>query len=133
MSPNGKRAMPSLTDLPAAAGAIPEWMKKMRDAAQACIGENDIKEIVENQVKRAKEGDQHAIKFVFDQVLGGAAFKGATFVQNNNTYGFDPEKPTPAKPGTVDRLTVMAARASRGLPLNGHHDAAIADDPDDLA
>jgi hypothetical protein len=55
----------------------------MRAAAQAGITEDDVKEIVANQVARAKTGDQAALKFVFEQVLGGNELKGATFVQHN--------------------------------------------------
>lgn len=67
--------------------AMPAWIVAMRRAAREHITEQDIQEIVANQVKAAKKGDRNAIRFVFDQVLGGAAFKGATFVQNN--YGAD--------------------------------------------
>src|SRR5690349_8466779 len=80
---------------------LPPWVAKMREAAMNSITEADIKEIVQAQVKRAKEGNAAALKFVFEQVLGGAQLQGATFVQNN--YAAEaaarPDKPTDAAPG----------------------------------
>jgi hypothetical protein len=61
--------------------AVPQWVATMRQAAQEVISAEDVKAIVQNQVEKAKSGDQAAIKFVFDQILGGP-LKGATFVQN---------------------------------------------------
>lgn len=84
-------------------GALPAWVQKMRSAAQAAITEQDIREIVAKQVERAKQGDEKAMKFVFDQVLGGAAMKGATFVQNNYAV----EEPAAAKtPTTIEDRAV---------------------------
>lgn len=124
---NGKRKTFDLTQFPETSPSIPEWMTKMRAAAQACISESDIQEIVQKQVERAKQGDAQAMKFVFEQVLGGAAFKGATFIQNNNSYGSDPTSPAKSKPGTQDRIAEMAARADRGLPLVQPGDATFED------
>lgn len=62
---------------------MPSWVLKMREAAQAAITEADLIDIVKMQVALAKKGNPAALKFVFDQVLGGAALKGATFVQQN--------------------------------------------------
>lgn len=108
--------------------AVPEWMTRMREAARACITESDIEAIVKGQVERAKTGDANAIKFVFDQVLGGASFRGATFVQTNHNYTTSPNeaaKPTTAKPGTEDRIEVMARRAQMGAPLRKPNDATF--------
>lgn len=63
---------------------IPKWMQVMRMAAQEVITPEDVKEIVKNQVKRAKEGDRNAIAFVFGQVLGGDQMKGMTLIQHNH-------------------------------------------------
>lgn len=104
---------------------MPEWMQRMRKAALEQISENDVKEIIAAQVKRAKEGNPAATKFVFEQVLGGAAFKGANFVQNvtNHHYGTEhPEQPTQTPPGTKERVDTMAARVAQGLPIFDEND-----------
>lgn len=54
-----------------AAEAAPAWITQMRAAAMAKIGQKDIEEIVQNQVDAAKKGDRNAIRFVFEQILGG--------------------------------------------------------------
>lgn len=106
---------------------LPRWLQMMRDAAMGAISKEDVKEIVTNQVKRAKAGDQNAIRFVFDQVLGGAQLKGATFIQNVYEGGERPDRPTKARPGTGKKLDTMARRASAGLPLCSGDDG-----PDDI-
>lgn len=65
---------------------MPAWMVSMRRAAQEVVKEADIREIVQTQMQKAKSGDKEAIKFVFEQVLGGSAFKGATFIQTQKNY-----------------------------------------------
>lgn len=80
------------------AQAVPAWIQAMRDAAQKVIKTTDIEAIVQGQLEAAKKGNQQAIKFVFEQILGGgASMKGATFVQNNFSNG--------DKPGERDALT----------------------------
>lgn len=118
----------SLDDLPAPAQqpGVPAWMAKLRAAAQKHITENDIEAIVAKQVEKAKDGDQAALKFVFDQVLGGASFKGATFVQTTTHHHYgdqDPNAPTDAEPGTDDKVAAMAARVANGRPVFDDHDA----------
>lgn len=90
---------------------LPPWVMKMRQAAMDAISENDIKAIVQAQVERAKKGDANALKFIFDQVLGGAELKGATFVQNvYQGDGERPDKPTAARPGSAEKIEVMRRR-----------------------
>lgn len=105
---------------------MPTWMATMRKAVLDIVTEDDVKEIVKNQIARAKAGDQNAIKFVFGQVLGGDAMKGATFVQNNN-YGDNAAKPTKARPGTDDKIEVMRKRREAGLPLTHDGDGTEAE------
>lgn len=62
---------------------VPAHIRAMREAVSGAVSADDIKEIVQKQVQRAKEGDSQAIKFVFDYCVGGMDLKGATFVQKN--------------------------------------------------
>lgn len=47
-----------------------KWQAQMRAVMLNSISPEDIQAIVATQVKRAKDGDQAAIKFVMQQVLG---------------------------------------------------------------
>jgi hypothetical protein len=96
---------------------LPPWMAAMRKAVLDTVTQEDVAEIVKSQIKRAKEGDQAAIKFVFGQLLGGDTFKGATFVQNNYHGEDRPDKPTKARAGSADRVDMMRRRMEAGLPL----------------
>lgn len=62
---------------------LPPWVQTMRAAAMKVIKQEDVEAMVKAQVDKAKKGDEKAMKFVFEQILGGAQMKGATFVQNN--------------------------------------------------
>lgn len=63
---------------------MPAWVIRMREAAQKCIKETDIQEMVQAQVVLAKKGNPAALRFVFEQVLGGGSLKGMTLVQENH-------------------------------------------------
>jgi len=94
----------------------------MRRAARETIKTEDIEAIVRNQVQRAKEGDQAAIKFIFGEVLGGNELKGATFVQNV----FDPGQPLPTKPakikpGSEQKIELMRQRIATGNNNGAFH------------
>lgn len=95
----------------------------MRQAAFDCVTTDDLKEIVKSQIARAKNGDQGAIKFVFDNLLGGG-MKGATFIQNNNYGGEEAAKPTDAIPGTKKKLEVIRRRVESGMPACDRGDRA---------
>lgn len=98
---------------------VPPWIQRMRDVARKHLTEDVVEQIVTNQIQAAKNGDRNAIRFVFDQLMGGAAFKGATFVQNNYGAEFsdDSAKPTTAPPGSQDKLDVMRRRVANGQSL----------------
>lgn len=83
-------------------GMLPPWVQMMREAAMSRIKPADIEAMVDKQIEKAKAGDEKALKFVFEQVLGGASMKGATFVQNNYQYGAGT---TNTKPEEVGKLT----------------------------
>lgn len=87
---------------------IPPWIQMMRDAAMKCIKPEDIEAMVTKQVEKAKAGDEKAMKFVMEQILGGASLKGATFVQNN----YAAETPQPPKRDTqITEITEIARQA----------------------
>lgn len=97
---------------------VPAWMQRMRDAAQKLLTPEVIEEIVGDQIRRARSGDQKAIRFVLDYLAGGQSFKGATFIQNNNYGdGAAATKPTKALPGSDAKIRAMQKRAAAGLPL----------------
>lgn len=109
----------SKNDLPSpfeGGDGLPPWMSMMRNAAMKHVTQADIDQIVKSQMDLAKKGDRNAIKFVFDQLLGGASFRGATFVQNN--YSTEdhkrPDKPSRAKPGSEEKIRLMRRRIEAG-------------------
>lgn len=103
-----------LTTTPGEAGGFPAWVTQMREVCQQAISPDDLKAIVEHQVAAAKKGDPAALKFVFEQVLGTASLKGATFVQN--VYEAPPAA-VPAEPAEV--TLTLASRLRVYLECHG--------------
>lgn len=64
------------------AAGVPGWMLALQNAVKNSVSETDITEMVQAQVKLAKEGDAKACKFVLDYLLGGAN-RPTQLVQNN--------------------------------------------------
>lgn len=62
--------------------AVPAWMLTLQNAVRDSVSVEDIQAMVQAQVKKAKEGDAKACKFVMDYLLGGAN-KPTQLVQNN--------------------------------------------------
>jgi superfamily II DNA or RNA helicase len=94
---------------------VPEWIQRMRDAATKHLTSDVVERIVCNQIKRAENGDKDAIKFVFDNLMGGSALKGATFIQNN--YHDKPVEKKPVKSLTrEERIEHMRRRVAEGKP-----------------
>ena len=95
---------------------VPGWIQSLRDLAAKHLGPEVIEDIVVTQIAAARRGDARAIKFVFDYLLGAAALKGATFVQNNYPPGAArPDQPTAAVPGSAEKIRLMQARVAGGL------------------
>ena len=103
----------SMAETTACESMVPSWITNLRSAAMNVLTQNDVEAIVKAQIAQAKKGDKNAIKFVFDQLLGGASIRGATFIQNNYP-GEDPAKPTKAVPGTEDKIRRMRKRLAAG-------------------
>lgn len=104
---------------------LPAWVQNMRAAAQKVLKQEDVEEIVKNRVEAAKKGDKHAIRFVFDQVLGGVPVKAAQIVQNNFYGEADrPDKPTKALPGSRAKIEAMRRRVASGQSACSGRDGA---------
>lgn len=104
------------------------WILEMRKVARETIKAEDIREIVANQVKKAKAGDKAAMAFVFEQILAAPELRGMQMTQNN-FYGVEerPDQPTAARPGTNGKLLAMQARMAAGQPLTRPDDGPPAD------
>lgn len=89
---------------------LPAWIQLMRDAVLKCIKQEDIEAMVNKQVEKAKAGDEKAMKFVMEQILGGAALKGATFVQNNYAQEA-PRQTPPARDTQITEINQIAKQA----------------------
>jgi hypothetical protein len=130
MGKNGSNTMPVANTKEVAGSPLPPWIMMMREAAMKAISISDVADIVKDQVARAKKGDQNAIRFVFDQVLGGAQLKVATFIQNNytaETIAAATGKPTPVMPGTPDKVEVMRMRVAAGAEVFNANDGPEVD------
>lgn len=67
------------------------YAAKLRAAAAKAVSEQDITEIVQGLVKRAKEGDAKATQFLFDAVLGA---KQPLTLKQVNYYHEEPRENT---------------------------------------
>lgn len=99
------------------------YQAKLRHAIYDGIKESDVAEIVQGIVKRAKNGDEKAVKQFFEYVLGSGV-KQAT---QNNVYVSAPaaSEPTSAKPRTAGKIEVMRLRAERGEELFHEKDTGV--------
>lgn len=93
------------------------YQAKLRNAVFNAVTESDVQEVVKGIVKRAKDGDQHAVKNLFDYVMG--AGKSIHLSQHNH---YEAEKPLPTEeldgtPGSPDRIKQLTARAKNGQQL----------------
>lgn len=88
---------------------------KLRAAVFNAVGESDVKDIVKGIVERAKSGDKEATKYFFDYILGGRV---TTAVQQNVYVDgrSEPDEPTDAKPGSPEKVALMADRFRLVVP-----------------
>lgn len=62
--------------------------------------------------------DNNSAGIDFEDFLGSAEFDEIDF----DKLGIDPQKATEARPGTEDKVLMLAARYAAGLPLWNHED-----------
>jgi hypothetical protein len=127
-SKDGKRLLnrnlPERVEATPATVELPPWMRALRESMNGAIKPDDLKQIMEAQVAKAKKGDQAAARFVIDQAMKMTeAPKGLTVVQNNYYSGPDPREPAKALPGSDGKIDVMRRRLDAGLPLTETDDA----------
>lgn len=94
----------NLSTAPSMADEATAFMAKMRRAAMSGVTEGDVAEIVKAQVVKAKSGDQKAIDFVMDKLIGGLGMQGATINQELHYHAATGEQ--------------IVAEASKPLPLD---------------
>ena len=92
---------------------LPPWMVMMQAAARKLLSEADVEAIIQVQIDAAKKGDQKAARFVFEQLMGGAAMKGATFVQHVYPEG---QRSLPAAVDAVETPASLARPAAAVEP-----------------
>ena len=109
---------------------VPPWIQGMRDMSQKHLTEDVVESIIVGQIDRAKKGDKNAINFVFNQLMGGQALKGATFVQNNYAPGSADPPGTPLPKKGPARIEALRLRAEQRRPLIEPGDVEDDDDPD---
>lgn len=96
---------------------VGEWQASMRAAFVEGVSADDMRQIAKGLVERAKKGDRNATDLLFRYVLGDPKVT----VQNAVMM----TAPTGARPGTTDKLQIMAMRAEKGLPLSTSGDAGF--------
>lgn len=93
------------------------FQNKLRLAMYGAITEQDMAEIVKGMVQRAKDGDEKAVRMVFEYLLAG----GKTPSQATQINVYPPEKPasnpTRAIRGTGAKIEALASRAMNGEEL----------------
>lgn len=110
-----------LADAEARMVQIAEWQDELRQAMFDGIQADDVKDIVQGIVKRAKEGDDRACRTLFEYVL--AARRGQPQIHATQVNHYPPGGPTGHPPGTKGKVKMLQARASRGEDLHHGDDA----------
>lgn len=97
---------------------VASWMTRLRTAMFENVTEQDVAEIAQALVRKAKEGDLAATRLLFNYVLGSSTVnvKQAVILQDRPLAPL-PAPATVAMPQTREKLEVMAKRAAAGLPL----------------
>lgn len=95
------------------------WQAELRQAAYNALSGDDVKEIVEAIVKKAKQGDPAACKMVFEYLLGGKGGPASPGTVNNVqvNYAGPPNDSPPSRPIRQAKLDRLRERASNGEAL----------------
>jgi hypothetical protein len=99
---------------------VADWQLRMRRALFEAVSEDDIREIVEGLVRKAKDGDLQATRMLLTFVLGSSSVnvKQAVIVQEHGgALAPLPAPPVRVLPGTADKVEAMARRAANGQEL----------------
>ena len=103
---------------------LPPWLKSLREGMASALQGDDLKEIMQAQVQKAKDGDMKAAQFVMAQAhkMVAAEQKRVTVIQNNfyDTPADErPDAPIEPEDDRQKRLRKLAARQAAGEPLAG--------------
>lgn len=107
---------------PPTGSEIAQWMARLRSALFEAVTEDDIREIAEGLVRKAKGGDLAAAKLLMTYVLGSGSnvtnIRQAVVVQEHGgSLAPLPAPPVRMLPGTGEKVDAMARRAERGQEL----------------
>lgn len=110
------------------------YAAKLRTAAAKAVSPDDIAEIIQDVVKRAKGGDEKARRFLFDAVLG--AHQPLTLKQVNHYHEEKTDSSAATKPnGKVPKMQVNGAETRRIKHVKpgkadslGRHASPLSDD-----
>ena len=107
---------------------LPPWIAALRGVAARVVRPEDLEEIVRSQLKKAKDGDRHAIQFVFGQLANAACPKGMTLIQNNFIEGHNGKRakalgPVKAPPGSKEKVEAMRLRVQAEMAPTNLEDA----------
>lgn len=95
-----------------------DWQTRMRTAFFEAVSEDDMRQIVESLVAKAKAGDMAAIRMLLSYGIGSPTVKVQNAVIMNDPKPLAPLPIAPAKvlPGAA-KLDVFAQRAANGQAL----------------
>ncbi len=108
------------------------YAAKLRTAAAKAVSESDIAEIIQHAVKRAKEGDDKARRFIFDAVIG--SHQPLTLKQVNHYHGEKPGNGAEQKQNgkasmkEINRVARIAACKPAKAETLGRHASPISDE-----
>lgn len=110
-----------------AADAV-SWQTRMRTAFFEGVTEDDMREIVQGLVKKAKSGDLPAIRTLLSYGIGSpnVNVKNAVIVQQQSDRLTPlPTAPCKLMPASEEKLDTFAARVANGQPLFDSRDSRI--------
>jgi ribosomal protein L17 len=101
---------------------ISSWQARMRAAVVQSVGAEEIRDIMEAIVAKAKKGDLQAARLVLSYAVGNPP-RG----DSDQVIDHGPGVSTDARPGTPAKLDVLARRFANGVPLHANGDGPEVD------